>query len=89
MKKTLTISNEAGLHARAALQIVEIARGAKHGVWLSKADQRADASSALDLMTLFCPKGSEVTVEIDHIHDNDIMNRIALTIEDGFGENNQ
>jgi phosphotransferase system HPr (HPr) family protein len=86
IKKTLTISNERGLHTRAAIQIVEIAKKAKYGVWVSKENQRADASSALELMTLYCPKGSEVTIEIDHAYDNDIMNKIALTIEERFGE---
>ncbi|KPA09042.1 Phosphotransferase system, phosphocarrier HPr protein domain protein [Candidatus Magnetomorum sp. HK-1] len=86
MKKSLKISNKHGLHARAVLQIVEIAQKAKHGVWLSKENERANASSALDLLTLYCPQGSMITVEIDHTHDNEIMNEIISRIENGFGE---
>jgi len=86
MKKTMIIQNETGLHARAALQIVELAQKARHGVWLSKEDQRANATSAIELMTLYCPKGASVTVEIDHAHDKEIFNEIISKIENGFGE---
>jgi len=86
MKKTMIISNEAGLHTRAALQIVEVAQKASHGVWVSKEEQRADATSVIDLLTLYCPKGSEVTLEIDHSHDNHIFHEIVSRIENGFGE---
>jgi len=83
----MIIINEAGLHTRAALQIVEVAQKAKHGVWVCKEDQRADASSVIDLLTLYCPKGSEVTLEIDHSHDNHIFHEIVSRIKNGFGEN--
>jgi len=86
MKKKMIIINDAGLHTRAALQIVEVARRAKHGVWVSKEDQRADATSVIDLLTLYCPKGSEVTLEIEHARDNYIFNEIVSRIENGFGE---
>jgi phosphotransferase system HPr (HPr) family protein len=86
MKKTMTIINEAGLHTRAALQIVQVAQKASHGVWVSKDDQRADATSVIDLLTLYCPKGSAVTLEIDHSHDNQIFDEIVSRIENGFGE---
>jgi phosphocarrier protein len=82
----MVIINDAGLHTRAALKIVEVAREAKHGVWVSKDDQRADAASVIDLLTLYCPKGSEITLEIDHIHDKYIFHEIVSRIENGFGE---
>jgi len=86
MKKTMIINNKLGLHTRAALQIVELARQAKYGVWLSKDDQRADASSTIELLTLYCPQGSEITVGIDHSHDHDILKKIISRIENKFGE---
>jgi len=82
----MIIINEAGLHTRAALQIVEVAQNASHGVWVSKEDQRADATSVIDLLTLYCPKGSEITLEIDHQNDNHIFHEIVSRIENGFGE---
>jgi len=86
MKKSLIISNKTGLHTRAAFKIVKIAQKAKYGVWISKEGQRADATSMLDLLTLYCPQGSTITVEIDNNHDNEIMNKIVYSIKNGFGE---
>jgi phosphocarrier protein len=84
--RDVTISNELGLHARAAAKIVKIAQNSQTKVWLIREGQKADASSVIDILSLACPKGSTITIEIDGRSDSDILNAIAILVEKGFGE---
>ncbi len=84
--RTLTITNELGLHARAAAKIAQLAEEARSAVFIIKDGQEVDATSILDIMSLYCPCGTEVTVRITHPADVKILNCIARLIETGFGE---
>lgn len=84
--RTLTIVNDLGLHARSAAKLAKLAETAEGSVWIMKNGDTADASSMLDILTLACPKGSEVTVSIENESDLDILERIASLIRSGFGE---
>ncbi|RLC14776.1 MAG: HPr family phosphocarrier protein [Deltaproteobacteria bacterium] len=84
--KDVVIINELGLHARAAARIAEIVQNAKLNVWIIRDDDKADAASVIDLLTLGCSKDSTVTVKIDYPSDIDTLNRIVELIENGFGE---
>jgi phosphocarrier protein HPr len=84
--RTLRIVNDLGLHARSAAMLAKLAADARGGVWIMKKSQKADAASMLDILTLACPKDTEITVCIDDEHDMDILERIEALIRSGFGE---
>ena len=84
--RTLRIVNDLGLHARSAAQLAKLAGQARGGVWIMKDGQTADATSLLDMLTLACPKGSEVTVGVDDDADLTVLERMAALIGRGFGE---
>jgi phosphocarrier protein len=84
--RTLMIVNDLGLHARSAAKLAKLAEGAEKGVWILKNGETADATSMLDIMTLACPKGTEITVRIEDEADMDTLERIAVLIRSGFGE---
>lgn len=84
--RKLTISNELGLHARAAAQIARLAEQARARVYIIKDGQETDATSILDVIGLYCPQGTEVTVKIIDPADVKILDSIANLIETGFGE---
>ena len=84
--RVTSIKNELGLHARSAAQIVEITRNSKGNVWLMKDEERADASSIMDILTLVCEKGTKITIIIEDPADNDILNAIVDLVDSGFGE---
>jgi phosphocarrier protein len=86
ISKEAVISNELGLHARSAAQIANLAARAHHGVWLVKGEERADASSIMDLIALECPRGTKIAVIIDNPRDWDVLDAISKLIENGFGE---
>jgi phosphocarrier protein HPr len=84
--RTATIINELGLHARAAAQIAEIAANAAENIWLMKDDQKADATSIVDILTLACEKGTKIKIIIEDQADTDILNALVDLVDSGFGE---
>ena len=84
--RVASIKNELGLHARSAAAIAEIARNSRGNVWLMKDEERADASSIMDILTLACEKGTKIKVIIEDPADTDILNAIVDLVDNGFGE---
>jgi phosphocarrier protein len=83
---TLRIINALGLHARSAAKLAKVAGQAQGDIWITKNGNTADATSLLDILTLDCPQGSEVTITIDDDADQNILARIEALIRSGFGE---
>jgi len=84
--KILQIENKNGLHARAASKIAMIAKNAMSNVWIVKDDQKADASSVLDILMLDCAKGTKIAIEVDDHKDINILNNMVKLVKNGFGE---
>ena len=86
IRKDVTVVNELGMHARSAAQISEIAKEARAPIWLQRDNERVDARSIIDILTLACEKGSTVTIVIEDPADLNTLNRIVNLVQDGFGE---
>ncbi len=82
----LRIVNDLGLHARSAAMLAKLAGEAQGGVWITKNGNTADAASLLDILTLDCPRGTEITIRIDNEADREVLTRIEALIRAGFGE---
>lgn len=82
----VTVVNDLGLHARSASKIAEIAMQAASKVWVQRNEERVDAGSILDILTLACEKGSKLTIVIEDRADMLILNRIVDLVKNGFGE---
>ncbi|MDA3821948.1 MAG: HPr family phosphocarrier protein [Bacteroidales bacterium] len=86
LSKNVIIINELGLHARSAAKIAKLAQNAKSTVWVIRGEEKVDASSILDILTLACSKGSIITLKVNNKSDIDILNSIAELVEKGFEE---
>ncbi|OQW96818.1 MAG: HPr family phosphocarrier protein [Desulfobacteraceae bacterium A6] len=84
--KSVIIKNELGLHARAAAKIATLAGRAKDKIWLIKDGEKVDASSIIDILSLGCSKGTEITLAADSKTDFDLLRNIIIMAENGFGE---
>ncbi len=84
--RKVVITNELGLHARAAAKIAKLAEGARSEVYIVKDGQEVDATDILDILALYCPCGAEVAVKIADPADVNVLKDIARLIETGFGE---
>ena len=86
LSRCVTITNDLGLHARSAAKIAKLVQNVTSNVWIIKDGRKVDASSIIDILTLVCPKGSIITIEIDNQSDTGILNDVVQLIESGFGE---
>ena len=86
LTRQVIVNNELGLHARSAAKIAKLAGRSKSAVWIQKGSSKADASSILDILTLECEKGSQITIGIENKADSDILESIVELFEKGFGE---
>lgn len=86
LSREVIIVNELGLHARSAGQIAKLAQNCRAGLWLQKDDQRVDATSIMDILSLACGKGTRIRLIIDNAADIDVLNAIVELVESGFGE---
>jgi len=84
--KTLRISNNLGLHARAAAKIVDLAKKYEAKLYLRKDDQEVDGGSILSLLTLCCPKGTEVEIRAEGPEAHELMEELERLFEYRFGE---
>lgn len=86
LSRDVVVKNELGLHARSAAQITSLVQNAKARVWVQKGEDRADASSVLEILTLACEPGTTITIKIENPSDLKILNAIADLVDHGFGE---
>ncbi|MEE8397826.1 MAG: HPr family phosphocarrier protein [Desulfobacterales bacterium] len=86
LSRQVRITNELGLHARAAAKIAGLVKGANRRIWLTKNGDKVDASSILDILTLACEKDSRIIVTVEDSNDIDILTAIEQMVESGFGE---
>ncbi|HEY8514479.1 MAG TPA: HPr family phosphocarrier protein [Candidatus Binatia bacterium] len=68
MRRTFTIQNKLGLHARAAAQLVKLAEQFTSEVRIGKDDQVVNGKSIMGLMMLAASEGS--TIEVEAIGDD-------------------
>jgi phosphocarrier protein len=84
--KKIKIMNDLGLHARAAARIVELDKQYKSQLFLKRGDREADGSSILSILTLSCPKGTEIEARIVGEDSEDFMENLNQLLEQRFGE---
>jgi phosphocarrier protein len=82
----IVISNELGLHARAAARFVELASGYSSEVWISKDGNRVNGKSIMGILTLAAARGETVTVEVDGENEAVALEELKALVEGGFGE---
>ena len=86
IKKTATISNKLGLHARASAKLTKLAGSFSCEVWMSKGERRVNAKSIMGVMMLAAGLGSTVEVETNGADEQAAMEAILALIADKFGE---
>ncbi len=87
MVRRLKILNSLGLHARAAAKIVELAERYQSQLFFEKDGRRVDGSNILSILTLACPRDTEVEARIIGEDANELMREIDALFQGKFGEN--
>ncbi|HCD2522813.1 TPA: PTS-dependent dihydroxyacetone kinase phosphotransferase subunit DhaM [Corynebacterium striatum] len=81
--RSATVADAAGLHARPAAKVAEMAAEAAGDIVIAFDDDRADADSAMMLMSLGAAQGDTVTVSGQSV-DKEIIDKIADAIAEGL-----
>ena len=88
LRKTITIVNQRGLHARASAKLVEVTTRWPETteIQVAKDGRAVDGRSILDLMMLGAARGDEIELIVAGEDAEAAMAEIAQLVETGFGE---
>lgn len=86
MRRTLTIRNKKGLHARASAKFVSMVEAHDASARVRRDGLEVTGDSIMGLLMLAAAKGSEIEVETSGPEAEPLMEALAKLIEDYFGE---
>lgn len=82
----LTVTNEKGLHARAAAKLVHLASRYKSKIHLRKNSQIGNAKSILGILILAACKGDNLELTVDGVDENEALSAILSLFDSKFQE---
>jgi phosphocarrier protein HPr len=85
-EKQVLVTNERGLHARAATQLVQMAAKYPCEVTLAKDGSEVNGKSIMGVLMLVASKGTMLTVAAKGDRAAEAVASIVTLIEDKFGE---
>ena len=86
LRRTVTISNKLGLHARASAKLTQTASLFESGVWIARNGRRVNAKSIMGVMMLAAGLGSAVEIETEGTDEQAAIEAIEKLFNDKFGE---
>ena len=85
-KKTITVINELGLHARAAVKLVNTASRFSSEIIIHYKNREVNAKSVMNVMVLAASKGSVLEITTDGEDEVQAMQAIETLINNRFDE---
>ncbi|HUO10004.1 MAG TPA: HPr family phosphocarrier protein [Phycisphaerae bacterium] len=86
MDRQVTIQNKLGLHARPAMQFVDIANQFQSGVKVWKGDQVVDGKSIMQMMMLAATAGTPLKIVAEGADAEKALDALEKLINGRFGE---
>ena len=86
INKKITIKNKLGLHARAAVKLVNLANRFESMVKIVKDGNEIDGKSILGILTLAATQGSEITLKVSGRDEALAAEALVGLINDRFQE---
>ena len=86
VQRSAMISNEKGLHARAATKLVKLAASFPCEIMVLKDTTEVNGKSIMGLLMLVAAKGSTVTIKARGERAVEAVDSIIALIDDKFGE---
>lgn len=84
--RRVTITNQRGLHARAAAKFAKMAGAYDADIQVAKGGQSVSGRSIMGLMMLAAAPGSEIEISCDGVQEADALQALVLLVEDKFDE---
>jgi len=86
MRRTFTIRNKLGLHARAAAQVVNLAARFESDLTIHKDGQSVNGKSIMGLMMLAASQGTDIEVEAVGADAEQALDAIGALVDARFNE---
>jgi phosphocarrier protein HPr len=86
MDRQVTIQNKLGLHARPAMQFVDVANQFQSGIKVCRGDQTVDGKSIMQMMMLAATEGTALKVIADGDDAAAALDALEKLINEKFGE---
>lgn len=87
LTRTVLIQNRLGLHARAAVKLVELAQSYTAAITIhSEEDKTATADSVMGLLMLESAQGQNITIQASGVDAQEALDAVCHLIEDKFDE---
>ncbi len=86
MDRQITIVNKLGLHARPAMQFVDVANQFQAGVKVCKGDQTVDGKSIMQMMMLAATEGTVLKIVADGADAGPALDALEKLVNGKFGE---
>ncbi len=85
--RTIRITNEKGLHARASAKLVEVVEAHDATAEISKDGLNASGDSIMGLLMLAAAKGSTIELRTEGPEAEKLAEALEALVADRFGEN--
>lgn len=87
IRRTTTVTNSAGLHARPAAQLVQMASRFQCDFFIYMYGYRVNGKSILGVMTLAAEQGAELELEFNGADEEEACKAVIDLFNSGFHEN--
>lgn len=84
--RKVRVKNALGLHTRPATHIVKLLQNCKSDVNFVHKRESINAKSILSILMLAAKKNSQIIITIEGEDAEDVMAKLTLAFETGFGE---
>ena len=87
--REIIVSNKLGLHARPAMQFVDLANSFKSDITVHKFGEEpgeADGKSVMQMIILAATEGTKMRIDADGEDADEAVAKLAQLFEDKFGE---
>ena len=85
-EQVVKIINRAGIHARPAAVLVQLAKDFKSNIYFEKGNDRINAKSIMGILTLAATYGTEIKVITEGEDEEDAVEAIVHLFETKFEE---
>jgi phosphocarrier protein len=83
-RRTVTVVNALGLHARAAARFVHLASTFRSQIHITRGSRTVDGKSILGLLLLGAARGGDLTVDADGDDAEAAVDALCSLVERGF-----
>ncbi|MBQ7144937.1 MAG: HPr family phosphocarrier protein [Oscillospiraceae bacterium] len=84
--RSVTISNQVGLHARPATFFIQKANDYRCSIWVEKDDRKVNAKSLLGVLSLGIVCGTTINLIADGVDEKQALDNLADLVNSKFAE---